>query len=105
MFCQINVTTIVSVQMSFHTCCRFSFSYCLSFSLCVFFFCLFLNTVQISPHYEMISNVELCYVVSVQNQLTLRIATVIVRQIPVARKLKLLFGDCADARNKIAESL
>ena len=45
-----------------------------------------------------------CLVVSIQNQLTLCIGTVIVRQIPVARKLKLLFGDCADARNKIAES-
>ena len=39
------------------------------------------------------------------NQLTLCIGTAIVRQIPVARKLKLLFDDCADARNKIAESL
>ena len=36
---------------------------------------------------------------------TRHVVTAIVRQIPVARKLKLLFGDCADARNKIAESL
>ena len=40
-----------------------------------------------------------------KNQLTICIGTVIVRQIPVARKLKILFGDCADARNKIAESI
>ena len=55
--------------------------------------------------YEMISKAEPCLVVSIQNQLTLCIGTVIVQQIPVARKLKLLFGDCTDARNKIAESL
>ena len=36
---------------------------------------------------------------------TRHVVTVIVRQIPIARKLKLLFADCADARNKIAESL
>ena len=53
----------------------------------------------------MISKVEPCLVVSIQNQLTLIIGTVIVRQIPVIRKLKLLFGNCAGARNKIAESL
>ena len=52
----------------------------------------------------MISKAEPCLVVSIQNQLTLCIGTVIVQQIPVARKLKLLFGNCADARNKIAES-
>ena len=52
----------------------------------------------------MILKAEPCLVVSIQNQLTLGIGTVIVLQIPVARKLKLLFGDCADARNKIAES-
>ena len=51
----------------------------------------------------MISKAKPCLVVSIQNQLTLCIGTVIVRQIPVARKLKLLFGDCADARNKIAD--
>ena len=50
---------------------------------------------KISPHYEMISKAEPILVVSIQNQLTLCIGTVIVRQIPVARKLKLLFGDCA----------
>ena len=44
-------------------------------------------------------------IVSIQNQLTLCIGTMIVRQIPVERKLKLLFGDCADARNKIAERI
>ena len=38
------------------------------------------------------------------SQLTLGI-NVIVLQIPVARKLKLLFGDCADAQNKIPESV
>ena len=53
----------------------------------------------------MISKAEPCLVVSIQNQLTHYIGTVIVWQIPVARKLKLLFGDCADMRNKIAESL
>ena len=52
----------------------------------------------------MISKAEPCLVVSIQNQLTLSIGTVIVRQIPVARKLKLLFGDCADMRNKIIRS-
>ena len=52
----------------------------------------------------MISKAEPCLVVSIQNQLTLCIGTVIVRQIPVARELKLLFGDCADTRNKIADS-
>ena len=52
----------------------------------------------------MISKAEPCLIVSIQNQLTLFIGTAIVRQIPVARKLNLLFGDCADARNKIAES-
>ena len=51
----------------------------------------------------MILKAEPCLVVSIQNQLTLCIETMIVRQIPVARKLKLLFGDCADTRNKIAE--
>ena len=51
----------------------------------------------------MISKAEPCSVVAIQNQLTLCIGTAIVRQIPVARKLKLLFGDCADARNKIGE--
>ena len=51
----------------------------------------------------MISKAEPCLVASIQNQLTLCIGTVIVRQIP--RKLKLLFDDCADARNKIAESV
>ena len=51
----------------------------------------------------MISKVEPCLVVSIQNQLTLCIGTVIIWQIPVARKLKLLFGDCADVRNMIAE--
>ena len=53
----------------------------------------------------MISKAEPCLADSIQNQLTLGMATVIVRQILVARKLKLLFGDCADARNNIAESL
>ena len=43
----------------------------------------------------MISKAEQCLVVSIQNQLTLCIGTVIVRQTSVARKLKLLFGDCA----------
>ena len=47
---------------------------------------------KISPHYEMISKAEPCLVVSIQNQLTLCIGTVIVRQIPVARKLILLSG-------------
>ena len=64
----------------------------------------FFIVIKISPHYEMISKAEPCLVVSIQNQLTLFIGTMIVRQIPVAQKLKLLFGDCADARNKIAES-
>ena len=41
----------------------------------------------------MISKVEPCLVVSIQNQLTLGIATVIVQQIPVAWKLTLLFGE------------
>ena len=58
-----------------------------------------------SPHYEMISKTEPCLVVSNLNQLTLCIGTVIDRQILVARKLKLLFGKCTHARNKIAESL
>ena len=49
----------------------------------------------------MILKAEPCLVVSIQNQLTLWIGTVIVQQIPVARKLKLLFGDCEDAQNKI----
>ena len=53
----------------------------------------------------MISKAEPCLVISIQNQLTLCIGTVIVRQISVSQKLKLLFGYCADARNKIAESL
>ena len=52
----------------------------------------------------MILKAESCLVVSIQNQATLCIGTVIVLQILVARKLKLLFGDCADTRNKIAES-
>ena len=43
----------------------------------------------------MILKAESCLLVSIQNQLTLCIGTVIVRQIPVARKLKLLFGDSA----------
>ena len=43
----------------------------------------------------MISNAEPCLVVSIQNQLTLCIGTMIVRQIQVARKPVLLFGDCA----------
>ena len=38
-------------------------------------------------------------------QLTLGIATVTAWQILVALKLKLLFGDYADAQNKIADSL
>ena len=49
----------------------------------------------------MILKAEPCLVVLIENQLTLCIGTVIVRQIPAAQKLKLLFGDCADARNKI----
>ena len=53
----------------------------------------------------MISKAEPCLVVSIQNQLTPCIGTMIVRQILVARKLKVLFGDCADVQNKIAESL
>ena len=36
----------------------------------------------------MILKVEPCLVVSIQNQVTLCVGTVIVRQIPVARKLK-----------------
>ena len=59
--------------------------------LILFFYCV----IKISPHYEMISKTEPCLVVSIQNQLTLCIGTVIVRQIPVAQKLKLLFGDYA----------
>ena len=47
-----------------------------------------------SPHYEMILKVEPYLVLSIQTQLTLCIGTVIVRKIPLARKLKLLFGDC-----------
>ena len=52
---------------------------------------------------EIISKAEPCLVDSIQNQLTLGIATMIVQQILVARKQ--FFGDCADMRNKIAESL
>ena len=52
----------------------------------------------------MISKAEPCLVVSIQNQLTFCIGTVIVQQIPVARKLKLLFGDHTDTWTKIAES-
>ena len=43
----------------------------------------------------MILKAEPCLVVSIQNQLTLCIGTVIVGQILVGQKLKLLFGDCA----------
>ena len=41
----------------------------------------------------MISKAVPCLVVSIQDQQTLSIAAVIVRQIPLAQKLKLLFGD------------
>ena len=64
----------------------------------------FFIVLKISPYYEMISKAEPCLVVSIQNQVTLCIGTVIIRQILVAWKLKLLFGDCIDARNKTAES-
>ena len=53
----------------------------------------------------MILEAEPCLVVSIQNQLTLCIANMIVWQIPVARKLKLLFADCAHTRNKIADAV
>ena len=53
----------------------------------------------------MILKAEPCLVVSIQKQFGYGIATAIVGQIIVSRKLKLLFGDCADAQNKIAESL
>ena len=52
-----------------------------------------------------ISKAEPCLVVSILNQLTLCIGTVIVLQIPVAQKLKLLFGDCANAQNNIESFL
>ena len=41
----------------------------------------------------------------IQKQQTLGIAIVTAQQLPVARKLKLLFGYSADARNEIAECL
>ena len=41
----------------------------------------------------MISKAVPCLVVSIQDQQTLCIAAVIVRQIPVTWKVKLLFGD------------
>ena len=46
----------------------------------------------------MISKTEPCLVlvVSIQNQMTLGMASMIVWKIPVAWKLKLLFGNCAD---------
>ena len=55
----------------------------------------FFIAIKISPQYEMIWKAEPCSVVSIQNQLTLCIGTVIIQQIPVPRKLKLLFDDCA----------
>ena len=44
------------------------------------------------------------YLTGAGKETATNIGTVIVRHIPVAQKLKLSFGDCADARNKMAEN-